>query len=69
MKSIKKTLRWIGIYLVVLILEILLTTMLSRHIHYPSLSMEIALSIAGLIFPGLVARKKKKKKGESPETK
>ena len=69
MKSIKETLRWIGIYLVVLILEILLTTMLSRHIHYPSLSMEIALSIAGLIFPGLVASALSKKKGESLETK
>ena len=69
MKSLKKTLRWIGIYLVVLILEILLTTMLSRHIHYPSLSMEIALSIAGLIFPGLVANALSKKKSESPETK
>jgi len=69
MKSIKKTLCWIGIYLVVLILEILLTVILSRHIHYPSMGMQMALSIAGLIFPGLAASALLKKKGESPETK
>lgn len=60
--SLKRKIFWIGIYIIVLILELAIVTTLSRHIHYPPLVVEVLLSIAGLIFPGWIANTVLKKK-------
>ena len=60
--SLKRKIFWIGIYIIVLILELAIVSTLSRHIHYPPLVVEVLLSIAGLIFPGWIANTVLKKK-------